>query len=103
MKPSIPAELDVALTAGTQRRLRRGGGTERIEYTDTSPTDSSPTGQFADRTVHRQDSSPTGQFAERTVRRQDSSSTGHFGDRKFRRQVGSPTGRLAIRIKNEHY
>ena len=50
----------------------------RCRYTDTMPTDSSPTGQVVDRTYHRQESSPTGYFANRTFRRQDISPTGRF-------------------------
>ena len=42
-------------------------GRQRARRLDTSPTDSSPTGQFVKRAVCRQDSSPTGQFADRKV------------------------------------
>ena len=44
-------------------------------FTETSPTDSSQTGKFADRALRLQDSSLTGQFTDKTVRQQDSSPT----------------------------
>ena len=66
-------------------------------YTESMTTDSSPTGQFADRTVHRQDFSPTGQFADRTVCWQDSSLAGQFADRNFRQQDSLSTIRSQIR------
>ena len=45
-------------------------------------------------TVHRPESSPTGQFTDKTDRRKGCSSTGQLADRIIRRQDGSPTGRL---------